>query len=158
MNTELSTAITIAWRHKDIRRNQEMTIMTFSRLLETKCFSDSSLLLPCIFDICWTLTKPFSCEPGIKHIHDPTREFWWSMKPSVFMSKLYLWPPTIGKIMVLRRSNFLQFLGFDICPKESCLLVKAQFLLFINVDDILVLSKQSRPMKDVDMYLSLNSW
>jgi hypothetical protein len=35
-NTELSTASKVAWRQKDIPRNQESTIMTLLRLLETK--------------------------------------------------------------------------------------------------------------------------
>jgi len=40
-----------------------------------------------------------------------------------------------------RLSNFLKSIGFEIGPKEPCLLVKDEVLLFINVDDILVMSK-----------------
>ena len=38
-------------------------------------------------------------------------------------------------------SNFLKSIGFEICPKEPCLLVKDEVLLFICVDDILVMSR-----------------
>jgi hypothetical protein len=38
-------------------------------------------------------------------------------------------------------SNFLKSIGFEICPKDPCLLVKDEVLLFIYVDDILVMSK-----------------
>jgi hypothetical protein len=37
-------------------------------------------------------------------------------------------------------SNFLKSIGFEICPKEPCLLVKDEVLLFIYVDEILVMS------------------
>ena len=51
----------VAWWQKDISRNQESTIMTLLHLLETKLFSDSSSLLPCILDTnftSWTSTLP----------------------------------------------------------------------------------------------------
>jgi len=37
-------------------------------------------------------------------------------------------------------SNFLKSIGFEICPKEPCLLVKDEVLPFIYVDEILVMS------------------
>ena len=61
-NTELYTTSRVAWWQKYISRSQELTIMTPSCLLETKLFSDSSLLLPCILDVdffTWTSTQLF---------------------------------------------------------------------------------------------------
>jgi hypothetical protein len=40
-----------------------------------------------------------------------------------------------------RLSYFLKSIGFEIYPKEPCLLVKDEVLLFTYVDDILVMSK-----------------
>jgi len=40
-----------------------------------------------------------------------------------------------------RIPNFLKSIGFKICSKEPCLLVKDEVLLFVYVDDILVMSK-----------------
>ena len=59
----------------------------------------------------------------------------------VLMMGVYLWPETIGKRWGFRLSNFLKFLGFEICQKKPCLLVKDEVLLFIFVDYILVVSK-----------------
>jgi len=41
-------------------------------------------------------------------------------------------------------SNFQKSIGFEICPKEPCLLLKDKVLLFIYADDILVMSKTKR--------------
>jgi hypothetical protein len=49
-----------------------------------------------------------------------------------------------GREWYFRFSYFLKSIGFEICPKEPCLLVKDvkdEVLLFIYVDDILVMSK-----------------
>jgi hypothetical protein len=40
-----------------------------------------------------------------------------------------------------RLSYFLKSIEFEICPEEPCLMVKDEVLLFIYVDDILVMSK-----------------
>ena len=47
----------------------------------------------------------------------------------------------LGREWYFRLSNLLKSIGFEICPKEQCLLVKDEVLLFIYVDDILVMSK-----------------
>jgi hypothetical protein len=44
-------------------------------------------------------------------------------------------------IWYFRLTNFLKSIGFEICPKEPFLLIKDEVLLFIYVDDILVISK-----------------
>ena len=56
-------------------------------------------------------------------------------------SKVHLWRKQSGRECYFRLSNFLKSIGFEICPKEQCLLVKDEVLLFIYVDDILVMSK-----------------
>jgi len=45
-----------------------------------------------------------------------------------------------GREWYFRPPNLLKSIGFEICPKEQCLLVKNEVLLFIYVDDILVMS------------------
>jgi len=47
-----------------------------------------------------------------------------------------------GREWYFRLSNLLKSIGFEICPKEPCLLVKDEVLLFIYVDYILVMSKK----------------
>ena len=51
----------------------------------------------------------------------------------------------------LRLSNFLKSIGLEIYPKEPDLLVKDEVLLFIYVDDIHFILKQSRSMKDFEI-------
>jgi hypothetical protein len=46
-----------------------------------------------------------------------------------------------GREWYFRVSRFLKSIGFEICPKEPCLLVKDEVLLLIYVDDILGMSK-----------------
>jgi len=46
-----------------------------------------------------------------------------------------------GREWYFRLSYLMKSIGFEICPKEPCLLVEDEVLLFIYVDDILVMSK-----------------
>jgi len=46
-----------------------------------------------------------------------------------------------GREWYFRFSYFLKSIGFEICPKEPCLLVKDEVLLSIYADDILVMTK-----------------
>ena len=80
-----SRRVAKAHSQKDIPRYQESTIMTLLHLLETKLFSDSSSLLPCILDTnftSWTSTLP------------------------IYMGTFHLWPQKIGKRMVLSNPKF----------------------------------------------------
>ena len=47
-------------------------------------------------------------EPERNYIHDPTRGFWWWIRPSVCTSKVHQWLQTIGKRMVLSTFKFLE--------------------------------------------------
>jgi hypothetical protein len=62
-----------------------------------------------------------------------------------------------GREWYFRLSSFLKSIGFEICPEEPCLLVKDEVLLFIYVDDILIMSKPSRFMEDFEICWRLNS-
>jgi len=56
-----------------------------------------------------------------------------------------------GREWYFRFSNFLKSIGLEIYPKEPDLLVKDEVLLFIYVDDIHFILKQSRSMKDFEI-------
>jgi hypothetical protein len=45
-----------------------------------------------------------------------------------------------GREWYFRPSDFLKSIGFKICPKEPCLVIKDEVLLFIYVDYTLVIS------------------
>jgi len=118
MKTELSTASRIAWWQKDIPKNQESTIVTPSRLLNTRSFSNSSLLLPCIFDVnffSWTSIQPIYMEAWKK-------PYTWSNKRTLMMDQVrcvYLKIVCMaGKSIVLSPFKFPEI---DWCISRNCL-------------------------------------
>jgi hypothetical protein len=56
-----------------------------------------------------------------------------------------------GREWYFRLSNFLKSIGFEICPKEPCLLVKDEVLLFIMLVTSCLCQKQSRSMNDFEI-------
>ena len=114
-NTELSTALKVAWWQKDIPRNQESTIMTLLRLSETKWFSDSFFLLPCILDTnCVSSTSTLSIYMGTWK-----KPYTWSNQKVLMMDQVG--PQTIGKRMVISTLKFPEIYWIGNLSKRTML-------------------------------------
>jgi hypothetical protein len=95
-------------------------------------------------------SKLFQLDIDTAHLYGDLKETIYMIQPEVFddgSGRLCLRQKCIYGLKQSERewyfrfSNFLKSIEFEICPKEPCLMVKDEVLLFIYVDDILVMYK-----------------
>ena len=144
-NTELSIASKVAWWQMDIPRNQESTIMT--------------LFVPVGDKVILRFVLSFALHLGYELLQLDIDTSYLSrpLKETIYMIQPESFDDGSGRVCLLKKciyslkqserewyfrlSYFLKSIGFKICPKEPCWLVKDEVLLFIYVGDILVMSK-----------------